>query len=160
VAREYEVGYGRPPKATRFKKGQSGNPWGRPKKKLTPDELEKKMLWEDSFIVRINGKIQRVNAVTAVLNVLLGKALAGDQRAIAEILRRADAHRASVAEEQDPHVAGANLIIEALKNTFCHLHPSAEIDEETGSPEPDLEMQETPTPEQSHDNSERKKAIS
>jgi hypothetical protein len=29
--RHYEVGYGRPPKATRFKPGQSGNPRGRPK---------------------------------------------------------------------------------------------------------------------------------
>lgn len=27
----YQVGYGRPPKATRFKPGQSGNPRGRPK---------------------------------------------------------------------------------------------------------------------------------
>lgn len=27
----YEVGYGRPPKATRFKPGKSGNPRGRPK---------------------------------------------------------------------------------------------------------------------------------
>jgi hypothetical protein len=26
-----EVGYGKPPKKTRFKKGQSGNPKGRPK---------------------------------------------------------------------------------------------------------------------------------
>ena len=26
----YEVGYGRPPKKTRFKPGQSGNPKGRP----------------------------------------------------------------------------------------------------------------------------------
>ena len=28
---DYEVGYGKPPKHTRFKKGQSGNPKGRPK---------------------------------------------------------------------------------------------------------------------------------
>lgn len=28
---EYEVGYARPPKASRFKPGQSGNPRGRPK---------------------------------------------------------------------------------------------------------------------------------
>lgn len=27
----YEVGYGKPPSATRFKPGQSGNPHGRPK---------------------------------------------------------------------------------------------------------------------------------
>ena len=29
--RDYEVGYGKPPKEHRFKKGQSGNPRGRPK---------------------------------------------------------------------------------------------------------------------------------
>ena len=28
---DYEVGYGKPPKAGRFKPGQSGNPRGRPK---------------------------------------------------------------------------------------------------------------------------------
>jgi hypothetical protein len=31
--RKYEVGHGKPPKATRFQKGKSGNPKGRPKKK-------------------------------------------------------------------------------------------------------------------------------
>jgi hypothetical protein len=29
--RDYEVGYGKPPSATRFKKGVSGNPKGRPR---------------------------------------------------------------------------------------------------------------------------------
>ena len=29
--RDYEVGYGKPPKSTRFRKGQSGNPAGRRK---------------------------------------------------------------------------------------------------------------------------------
>ena len=28
---DYEIGYGRPPKSTRFKPGQSGNPKGRKK---------------------------------------------------------------------------------------------------------------------------------
>ena len=28
--RDYEVGYGKPPRHTRFTKGQSGNPRGRP----------------------------------------------------------------------------------------------------------------------------------
>ena len=30
-ARQYEVGYGKPPQATRFQPGKSGNPKGRPK---------------------------------------------------------------------------------------------------------------------------------
>ena len=31
---DYEVGFGRPPKKSQFKKGQSGNPKGRPKKSM------------------------------------------------------------------------------------------------------------------------------
>ena len=32
----FEVGYGKPPQASRFRKGQSGNPGGRPRKKKAP----------------------------------------------------------------------------------------------------------------------------
>ena len=34
---DYEVGYGKPPKNTQFRKGVSGNPRGRPKKSLDFD---------------------------------------------------------------------------------------------------------------------------
>src|SRR5260370_19857539 len=34
-ARDYAVGYGKPPTETRFQKGQSGNPGGRPRRTKT-----------------------------------------------------------------------------------------------------------------------------
>ena len=36
--RDYEIGYGKPPKQTRFKPGQSGNPRGRPKWNAQPQD--------------------------------------------------------------------------------------------------------------------------
>ena len=44
------VGYGRPPQATQFKKGQSGNPRGRPRKPRG----------EATIAARVLGKIQRL----------------------------------------------------------------------------------------------------
>ena len=38
-SKDYEVGFGRPPKGTRFKKGSSGNPTGRPTKKMSVSDL-------------------------------------------------------------------------------------------------------------------------
>jgi hypothetical protein len=34
--RGYEIGYRKPPKATQFRKGRSGNPRGRPKRSKSP----------------------------------------------------------------------------------------------------------------------------
>jgi hypothetical protein len=35
---DYKVGYGKPPMKTRFQKGKSGNPRGRPKRRNPPEE--------------------------------------------------------------------------------------------------------------------------
>jgi Family of unknown function (DUF5681) len=48
---DYEVGYGKPPRHTRFKKGQSGNPRGRPNGSKNLSTLLSETLSEPVIVV-------------------------------------------------------------------------------------------------------------
>jgi hypothetical protein len=80
-----KVGYGRPPKATRFKPGQSGNPAGRPKGELnvaTALDAELKL----SIVVRENGRNRKISKAEGIAKALTMKALKGDTKAFAQIM--------------------------------------------------------------------------
>lgn len=73
----YEVGYGKPPKQTQFKRGRSGNPNGRPRKK--PDlysELTKVL--HENVTVTIDGESKRLTVQQALLMRLRDQALRGE----------------------------------------------------------------------------------
>ena len=80
-ARKYKPNYRRPPKATQFKPGQSGNPKGRPKGgrnfKTDLDEALRALVE-----VRTNGGVRRITTQEAFLQTLAEKARDGDLRAI------------------------------------------------------------------------------
>ena len=57
MADDYEVGYGKPPKHTRFRKGQSGNFLGRPKGS-TNVQTEMKRLLVAKTKIKVNGAIR------------------------------------------------------------------------------------------------------
>jgi hypothetical protein len=94
---DYEVGYGKPPEATRFKKGVSGNPRGRPKgaKNKLPalsEERMKAIILEEAYrtiTVRDGTRNVTVPIARAVLRSLAVNAVKGQhrsQRLFAELL--------------------------------------------------------------------------
>ena len=86
----YEIGYRRPPASWRFKKGQSGNPKGRPKGSsnfliLLDHELGQ------SIVVNENGKKKTITRMQAMVKRMVADALQGNLKsllALVEIMRR------------------------------------------------------------------------
>ena len=78
---DYEVGYGKPPKHTRFKPGQSGNPRGRAKgtKNLKTDLIEE---LAEKISIREGDRIQTVSKQRALVKSVMNRGIKGDTRAI------------------------------------------------------------------------------
>ncbi len=88
MSKKYEVGYGKPPKHTQFKKDQSGTPKGRPKGSRNFSTDVKEVL---KLPVRVTqgGKRKTVSSQHATLLQLRNDALSGDVRARHEFLELA-----------------------------------------------------------------------
>ena len=85
---DYEVGYGKPPKHTRFKKGKSGNPGGRPKgTKNFKTDFEEEL--RSPIRVREGGKAVVMSKQRAMVKGLTAKALQGDLKALGAVTQLA-----------------------------------------------------------------------
>ena len=85
-SKDYEIGHGRPPKATQWKKGQSANPGGLSSRSVDVAETIDKLLLTPVKIT-VNGESKRVAVLKVVLEQLWNKGIAGDRRARAVFLR-------------------------------------------------------------------------
>ena len=97
------VGFGRPPQASRFKKGVSGNPRGRPKGSLNVATAFMKALRE-KVVINEHGQRKTITKLEAALKQLANKAASGDLRALTQLIALAqDAEvRQNVPSAQEP----------------------------------------------------------
>jgi hypothetical protein len=77
IKNNYPVGYRKPPKQNQFRKGQSGNPHGRPKRKISiqmliAQELRRHLTFNE------NGKRASDSKLSLMVKQVINKAVAGD----------------------------------------------------------------------------------
>jgi Family of unknown function (DUF5681) len=125
-----DVGYGRPPKATRFKKGVSGNPKGRPKGSLNVATVFTKTLRE-RVVINEHGQRKTVTKLEAALKQMVNKAASGDQRSLRlliELARDAETKQ-SMPGAQEP--ALGDLDHEVMDGIVRRFLETKEKDQET-----------------------------
>ena len=81
----YEVGYGKPPAHTRFRKGESGNRRGRPKGTLNLATVLERTLRE-RVIINENGRRKEITKLEAAVKQMVNKAASGDPAALRQLL--------------------------------------------------------------------------
>jgi Family of unknown function (DUF5681) len=108
--RRYAVGYRRPPKASQFRKGKSGNPKGRPKGSRNIGALLAEAIRQKVSVTE-NGKTRRMSAIEAMLRRLVNEAMRNDPAALKMLLPLIDRY----AEADDADVDLDSLLEEDQK---------------------------------------------
>jgi Family of unknown function (DUF5681) len=93
-SKSYEVGYGRPPKNFRFKKGRSGNPAGKRKKPSRPPDIKALLERELNKAVTVrNGKqVKILTKAAAGIEQLVDQFAKGDRNARRDLIPLCERH--------------------------------------------------------------------
>ena len=133
MPKDYEIGYGKPPKHTRFQPGQSGNPKGRPRRSRnlkTLFNLERLAM----VTVREAGREHRVTKLHALVMALFAKAMRADTKAVGQIIQLDE----RLGNDQDDAVSGQPLtdeeqeVLDSLAQRF--LAPATQTEDDEKAP--------------------------
>jgi len=114
-----KIGYGKPPKEHQFKKGQSGNPNGRPKGTLNVATVVDKTL-QEMVVVNENGEHKMLTKFEAAIKQMANKAALGDPRAFRELINLARYSETALQKsEQQNSRPTADLTDEELLAIAC-----------------------------------------
>ena len=83
--RDYQVGYGKPPRHTRFTHGQSGNPRGRPREAKNLPTLLTEALNERVIVAENEGR-RKITKREAIITQLVNRSAKADLRAMKILL--------------------------------------------------------------------------
>jgi hypothetical protein len=117
---DYEVGYGKPPRHTRFTKGQSGNPRGRPPGAKNLRTLLSEAL-NETVIVAENGGRRKVTKRQAIITQLVNRSATADFRAIKillDIVRDIERQTEPTAPETSDFSEADEKVLEQIRARF------------------------------------------
>ena len=117
---DYEVGYGKPPRHTRFAKGQSGNPRGRPPGTKSFTTLLDEAL-NERVLVAENGGRRKVSKRQAIVTQLVNRAATANLPALKILLdfvRDSESQIESASPESAAFTEADERVLEQLRARF------------------------------------------
>lgn len=119
------IGYGQPPHETRFRKGTSGNPKGRPRGSLNMATVLLRTLREP-VVVTVNGRKKTITKLEAAMTQIANKAASGDLGALkllTALVQSSEDRVANTPQQDDPTSEADQDVMRAL---LKRLNPEKE----------------------------------
>jgi hypothetical protein len=128
-----EVGYGEPPKASRWKPGQSGNPSGKKKGTKNGATILQEIM-QRMISISDNGKVRKITVQEGLYVAHLTRGLKGDLKAAAFLLREYAANQGAEATREANKVVippiTEDMPVEEAQNLYAAmLRAEADIDD-------------------------------